>query len=201
MAQSIQPWQEAVAEIWDLFKASQAEFDRRSQETKAGFKEVETRFKETDKQLRRLEGLFGMQWGRMMEALVQPAAVQLFQERQIDVHTIAPRVKHQRNGHMMELDLVLENASEMVILEVKTALRVQDVQDFLDDLSQLFEYAPRYRGYRVYAGVAGLDILEGADRFAYRQGLFVLKVGEAGLVRIMNDAAFQPKDFGQMEHS
>jgi hypothetical protein len=192
-----QNWQEAVAEIWDLFKETDAKFKETQIELDKRFKETDVRFKETDQKLRRLEGLFGLQWGRMMEALVEPAALNLFRERGLDVHTIAPRIKHKRNGHTLELDLVLENEGEVVILEVKSALRVQDIQDFLADLNQLLDFVPRYRSYKVYAGVAGLDIMEDADRYAYRQGLFVLTFTGEGVVQIKNDPDFQPKDFAQ----
>ncbi len=194
-----QPWQEAVAEVWQLFKEtdakfkeSNAEFDKRFKETQA---ELDRRFKDTDQKLKRLEGLFGSQWGRMMEALVEPAALKLFQERGIQVHHIYQRMKSQQNGHTLELDLVLENDNEVVIIEVKSTLRVNDVRDFLDDLSQLFVFVPRYRSYKVYAGVAGLEIVEDADRYAYRQGLFVLSFSGEGVVQIKNDPAFRPKDF------
>ncbi|MEW5959021.1 MAG: DUF3782 domain-containing protein [Chloroflexota bacterium] len=197
-------WEDAAAEVWQLFKETDAKFketDVKFKETDAKFKETQAeldrRFKETDTHLRRLEGLFGSQWGKMMEALVQPGALKLFQERGIPVHSIAPRIKHQRNGQTLELDLVLENETEVVILEVKSTLKVSDVTDFLADLGQLFAFVPRYRRYKVYAGVAGLDIVEDADRYAYRQGLFVVQVGGEGVVSLKNDPQFQPRDFAQ----
>ena len=54
---------EAIAEIWKLF----AETDARMKETAASMKE-------TDARIRRMEGAWGIQWGRMLEALVRPAA-------------------------------------------------------------------------------------------------------------------------------
>lgn len=50
-----QTTQEAVAEIWRLFK----ETDARFKETDA---RLDQRFRETDDKLRRLESLFGAQW-------------------------------------------------------------------------------------------------------------------------------------------
>jgi len=181
-----QTWQEAVAEIWDLFK-----------ETDVRFKETDVRFKETDQKINQLSGLFTSQWGKLIEALVQPNALKLFQERGIQVHYVSQRVKAQLNGHSMELDLLLENERKVVVVEVKSTLRVSDVDDFLAQMARLFEFFPRYKSYRVYGAVAGLDIVEGVTRYAYRQGLFVLGVVGNGMVQIQNDAEFQPKDFAQ----
>ncbi len=130
-----------------------------------------------------------------MEALVEPSAIQLFQERGIQVNYVYQRIKARRNGRHMELDIVLEDDDVVVIVEVKSTLRVQDVRDFLETLEELLVYFPRYKDHTIYGGVAGLDIVEDADRFAYRHGLFVLCVVGEGLVKILNDVSFEPKDF------
>ncbi len=187
---STQPWQDAVAEIWQLFK----ETDARFKETDA---RLDKRFEETDKKIRELSGLFTSQWGKMIEALVEPNALKLFQERGIQVHYIYRRVKSKQHGRTMELDLLLENSDEVVVIEVKSTLRISNVQDFLErKMKQFLEFFPRYQGYRIYGGVAGLDIVEEADRYAYRRGLFVLSAAGDGVAQIKNDAAFCPKDFG-----
>ncbi|MFM6660361.1 MAG: DUF3782 domain-containing protein, partial [Microcystis panniformis] len=51
---------------------------------------------------------------------------------------------------------------------------------------------PEYNHKQLYGAVAGIEIEEGADKYAYRQGLFVLaQRGEN--VAILNDTDFQPK--------
>ena len=177
-----QEWREMADEFWRSFRTMQAELD--------------LRFKATDQKLNRLEGMFGLQWGRLVEALVQPNAVSLFQERGIQVHRWHQRSKSQLNGETMELDIILENSDEVVIVEVKTSLHSNDVQDFLADLRQVKRFFPSYEGYRIYGAVAGLEIGEEAARYAYRQGLFVVQVAGEGMAQMRNDAAFKPRDFG-----
>jgi hypothetical protein len=229
--------EQSVAEIWALFKETDARLDERFRETDARLDErfretdarlderfretdarLDERFRETDARLderfretdatlnryfrqtseniNRLEGLFHTQWGKMMEALVQPNALKLFQDRGIQVQYIYPRAKSQKNGDSMEIDLILENGAEIVVVEAKSTLGVSDVRDFLDDLAAFTKFFPKYASYRIYGAVAGLDIIEDADRFAYRQGLFVLNVVGDGMVQIKNDEKFQPHDFG-----
>ena len=67
-----QTWQEAAAEVWQLFK-----------ETDAKFKETDAKFKETDRKINQLSGLFTSQWGKLIEALVEPNVLDLFQRRGI----------------------------------------------------------------------------------------------------------------------
>ena len=68
---------EAIAEIWKLFADTDArmkETDALLKETAASMKDTDARMKETDARIRRMEGAWGIQWGRMLEALVRPAA-------------------------------------------------------------------------------------------------------------------------------
>lgn len=208
---------EAIDEVWALFKATDARIEQQRLETEAQFRETSEKFRETaeqmretaeqmretderlrgtDERLRMLDGLFTGQWGKMLEALVKPGALRLFQDRGVDVRYTYQRPEAQLNGHTMEIDLLLENGSEIVVVEVKSTLKVEDVREFLVDLDQFLDFFPQHRDKAVYGAVAGLTIEESADRFAYRQGLFVLSVMGDGLVQILNDNRFQPTDFG-----
>lgn len=185
-----QTTEEAVAEIWQLFR-----------ETDAKFKETDKRFKETDERMdrrfRQLEGLFGNQWGRLIEALVEPGVLRLFQARGIDVHNVYRRALAQVGGNSMEIDLLLENTNEAIVVEIKSQLTVEWVNDFLEELTRFHHFFPKYKGYRLYGAVAGLNVAQDVARYAYRRGLFVLSVTGNEMVQILNDAKFRPQDFGQ----
>lgn len=183
-----------IAEIWKLFKETDARLDERIKETDA---RIEQRSRETDEKLRRLEGLFGIQWGRMLEALVEPGALKLFQERGIAVHYAYRRVLAQLNGDSMEIDLLLENTTEAVAVEVKSRFTNEWVNEFLNDLNSFVHFFPKYQGYRLYGAIAGLEMPVDVAKYAYRRGLFVIKITGDDIVQIVNDDKFRPRDFGQ----
>lgn len=196
-------WEDSVAEIWKLFKETDARLDQRIAETDARLDQriaetdarLAVQFAETDRKITRLEGVLGMQWGRLMEALVQPGVLQLFQERGIAVRHVFQRAKGQLEGDTLELDLLLENGTEIIVVEVKTRFTASDVSDFLLDLSQVTRFFPRYETYTIYGAVAGLEMPSDVSRYAYKQGLFVLAVEGEGLLQLKNDKNFKPKDF------
>jgi hypothetical protein len=199
-----QSTQEAVAEIWQLFRETDAKFketDAKFKETDAKFKETDAKIQETTRQIQALEGLIGSQWGKFIEALVQPNVLRLFQAWGIQVHYIYRRATSELNGQNMEVDLLLENDEDVIVVEVKSTLKVQDVNDFLDELKDFLHFFPKYANRRIYGAVAGLSIEEGADRFAYRRGLFVLGVVGDGIVQIKNDQRFRPRDFAADEQN
>jgi len=174
-----------VQEIWALFR-----------ETREQIREVAKRQEETDKAIRGLNELFTGQWGKLVEALVEPSVLRLFQERGIQVIDTAQRLKTTKNGEQMEIDILATNEDSVIVVEVKTTLKVEDVNAFISEkLSRFFEFFPKYKGMTLYGAVAGIRIEEVADRYAYRKGLFVLTLSGEGMVVILNDEKFRPKEW------
>ena len=129
-----------------------------------------------------------------IEEMVEPAVVQLFQERGIDVTQTMSRLKSKRPGAAMEIDILVVNGSELVAVECKSRLSKDDVDDFLDRLQRFKLAFPQFRDFQVYGAVAGIESDHGIDSYAYRRGLFVIKQsGET--VKIINDVQFQPVGF------
>lgn len=200
-----EPIDRSFEEIRQLFRETDARLDRRIAETDARLDQriTETNarlavlFQESRQQLAELEALFGGQWGRLLEALVKPGALRLFQERGIPVRRVHERSEARVNGESMEVDLILDNGDAIVVVEVKSRMRIADIDEFVVDLGRFTEFFPRYRGYRIYGAAATLKTEENASRYAYRRGLFVLSLGSDGLTRIENDASFRPRNFSQ----
>jgi hypothetical protein len=187
-----------AAEFDRRLAESKAEADRRAAESKA---EADRRAAEADRRTAELEKLvastnaavnnLSSRWGLFVENLVEPAAVQLFQERGIDVKETHKRMKVHRGEIAMEIDIFVVDDTEAVAIEVKSHLTKAYVDEFLDDLSKLKQAFPAYKNYQIYGAVAGIEIDEGVDRYAYKKGLFVIRQsGET--VEIVNDHKFKP---------
>jgi len=180
--------EQAVESIRTLFRETDQRLDRR-------FEATEREIEALSAQTRAAENLFTSQWGRLLEASVKPGVAELFQARRIAVNRSQERLRVRQGGKEMEIDLLLVNGDALVVVEVKSTLKVEDIRKLLRDLEVFLDFFPEYRGYRRFGAVAGLVIDESADRYAYRQGLFILTMGREGLVTLRNDDAFRPKDF------
>jgi hypothetical protein len=171
------------------------ETDRKFQDLMDAQKETDRRFQETDREFQeaaRVVNNLGGQWGLFLAYQVAPACERVFGERGIPVQMVSQRVKKRRGGDTLEIDVLVVNAGHVVVVEVKASLSVADVREFLDDLRQFRAFFPEYADWQVHGAVAGIRIEDGADRYAYRQGLFVLaQTGDT--VKILNDPNFQPK--------
>ena len=150
--------------------------------------------KRLDKRINQLKGVFTSQWGELVESLVQGDLVTLLQGRDVAVNTIHQRAEGRRNGEHYEFDIVAGNGDEVVVTEVKTTLRSEDVAQFLDKLRRFTVYEPRYRGERIYGAVAYLKADGAVVTYAQRQGLFVIRAtGDSA--SIVNDKDFEPAVF------
>ncbi|MEB3290046.1 MAG: DUF3782 domain-containing protein [Leptolyngbya sp.] len=189
------------------------ETDRKFQETALQFKETDRKFQETDRQFQETDrkiqaaiqenrrinqqvskqiGELGGAWGRFVEDLVAPACERIFLERGIPVDQVSQRVKRRRQGETLEIDVLVVNQGHILAVEVKSSLSVADVNRFVADLERFFTFFPEYTDMQLYGAVAGIGIESGADRYAYRQGLFVLaQSGDS--VTLLNDSTFSPK--------
>jgi hypothetical protein len=199
-----------IADIYKLFEKTEAQFaesqkeaerrnakaDRlsaeaeRREEANRSMEELKKQVQETTKAVNNLTTPLC----HFIEEMVEPAVVRLFLERGIDVTQTMSRLKSQRPGAAMEIDIVAVNGSELVAVECKSRLSKDDVNDFLARLQRFKVAFPQFREFRIYGAVAGIEIDHGIDAYAYRQGLFVIKQsGET--VKIVNDAQFQPVGF------
>jgi hypothetical protein len=175
-----------------LLREQSQETDRQIQATIAENQRVN---QQLSQQLSKQLGELGGAWGRFVENLVAPACETIFWARGIPVHQVSQRVRKRQNGDTLEIDVLVLNQEHVLAVEVKSSLGVEDVKAFVANLERFYDFFPEYSQRRLYGAVAGIGIEAGADRYAYRQGLFVLaQSGET--VVILNDAEFQPRAWG-----
>ncbi len=100
-------------------------------------------------------------------------------------------MKSNRPGTAMEIDIFAVDGSVAVAIEVKARFSQRDVEDFLGKLGRFKQAFPHQASYQIYGAVAGIEIDAGVDRYAYQQGLFVIRQS-GDTVAIANDSAFRP---------
>ncbi len=190
--------------IYKGFKETDERIEKQRQETEKRWRETDARMdrlhretqKEIDKVAKQLGGVTES-LGRFSEEGVLAAVKRLFDKRGIPLDHFFRNLVGPLDGETMETDVIGVGPEHAVLIEVKLRLRQADVKEFLEKkLPRLFEFFPNLQRPVLYGGVAGMSIDEDADRFAYKQGLFV--IGQSGdSLRIINDKKFKPRSFAQ----
>ena len=94
----------------------------------------------------------------------------------------------------MEIDILAVDDTQLVLVECQSSLSKDDVDDLLGKLSKFKQAFPRYSDCKTYGAVAGIEIDEGVDRYAYKKGLFVIKPS-GDTVAIINNEQFKPQSW------
>lgn len=132
--------------------------------------------------------------GKLVESLVEGDIINLLQQGGIAVHDTSMRRKGKHGDSDFEFDIIAHNGQEIVIIEVKRTLRVNDVHHFIDKLTHAREWVDEYKSYNVYGAVAFLREESGAGRLAEKEMLFVVKATDNSAA-IANRPAFSPRSF------
>ena len=176
-----------------LLKEQSQETDRRFQETDRRFRETERWFKQQHKEFDKKLGKLGNRLGEFVEEFIKPSVVKIFQERGIAVHMVTRDVEAHRPelGLAMQIDLFVTNDDSCVLIEVKSHLSLDDVNEHVERMGKFKVMFPLYAAKKVYGAVAGMVIPDNVARYAYRQGFFVIaQRGE--MATILNDEHFDP---------
>ncbi len=180
--------EQGFREIWKMFAETDKRLDQRFKETERVIQETSAQIKATDKKVHDLTD----KWGLFVEGLVVPAAKRMFQERGIEIKEVYHRAEASRNGQSMEVDVLAAGSEYAVLIEAKSTLKVEDVNEHIERLHRFKEFFPRYSDATAIGAVAGIVISEDADKYAYKRGLYV--IAQSGdTVKILNDDQFQPK--------
>ena len=140
------------------------------------------------KRTKELDELFTGQWGKLVETLVEGKLVPLLNERGIDVLDTSMRLESKE----MEIDIVAANGKDVVLVEVKTTLKVKDVDYFIKKLNKAKKVFPRFEKNNIIGAVAYLKADEGSKDYAIGKGLFVIKATGSS-ASIVNSNKSKPK--------
>lgn len=124
--------------------------------------------------------------------------IALLNRRGVGVDQLSANLERNYGGRRWEIDIFAVSSAELVAVEVKTTLRVGDVDHFVKTLRSVTVLLPDYAAHAAYGAVAYLKANESADAYAERQGLFVIRATGSS-ASITNREDFRPRTFGRRQ--
>jgi hypothetical protein len=188
-------FRESEQERKEYQRTSQQAFEQYRQTSKREMTKLRETVEQTSKQIAQTNKQVGgltSRWGEFVENLIKPAAARLFQEKGIDVHLTSLRVTGQDDKGSIEIDILVENTTEVVAIEVKSHLEIRDVKRFLQTLERFKKVFPKHKSDKLYGAVAGIKIDERANEYAIQEGLFLIQPAGDSVI-IANSHNFEPK--------
>ncbi len=182
---------------------SQKRTDEQLKETDKEIKEVARQQKKTNYQIkaltRAISDLNGT-WKRFSEKIVFDNIEYTLNALGFKEFVISRNLKREHNSKQMEIDILAVGEDYVLVMEVKTTLKVEHVRKFVKKLKDKFlSFFPEFKGrYKVYGVVIGINLQEGVDEFAIKNGLLVFRYKDKGEVEVLNPEGFRPKDFSTL---
>ena len=185
---SQQKTEAAIASFTRETEASIASFTR---ETKAVIASFTKETKASQKQLRRELGGMGRTQGEIAEDLFGRSLIPLMIKRELVLDQVIQRLK---DFGTKEYDVVGLNSTKVVLLEVKTKLRQQDVEDFLNEkLAAFRQDFPKYSDRDIIGAVGALVVKKEISDYATSRGLYVFTQNGEDNAEIVNPPDFKPE--------
>lgn len=154
------------------------ETDRRMQETDQKMKESDLKFEKMREELRELSTRFTSQSGHIIEGLMEPSAIKIFQDRGYDINRCWKNFKKYNKsvGRKLEVDLLLLDDDIAIIVEVKINCTCKDVDHFVEQMRHFKEVCPEYANKKILLSLAAINYDRDSDSHAKKMGLFVIRV-------------------------
>jgi hypothetical protein len=172
-------------EIAEQMKESAEESDKRfkeiAEQMKESAEEADRRFKETGKLLKETGRQLGdvhNRLGELVEHIIVPNILQKVKPLGYKFKYVRKRCEFMDKNFRLiaEADIVLINGEYIMIIEVKTVLKVKDVDNHLERLERIRRDAcPPDESHRLIGCVAGAVVDEAVKRYAHKKGFYVLE--------------------------
>ncbi len=184
------------AELADVLESQAQETNRQIRETERLLKEGN---RETDRQLRELKqqiGGLGEKFGSFTEGMAFPSMRKLLEQRfHMDVITLWALSR--KNGSFLELDVLAYSNStvnEVYIVEVKSHLRQEGIDQMKKILREFHHFFPGHTGKKVFGILAAVDFPEEVRSKVLREGIYLARIHE-DVFDLQVPSDFQPRAF------
>ncbi|MBO2526309.1 MAG: hypothetical protein CW341_11555 [Bacteroidetes bacterium] len=158
------------------------ENERLIKELRENGKEIDRRMEESDRKLKErmneLNSQFISQSGHIIEGLMEPSAMKMFQDKGYDIDRCWKNFsKYDKSmGKKLEVDLLLLDDEVAIIVEVKINCTRRHIDHFIKQMAYFKKVCPEYADKEIMLAIAAVNYDRSAAEYAHKQGLFVIRV-------------------------
>jgi hypothetical protein len=180
---------EELKELVASLAIAQKETDRQLQETD---RQLTRQIRELGKQI----GGLGKKFGGFTEGLALPSMEKILYGK-FHMEVVSPSVRVSKRGEHLEIDvLAYANSSinEVYVVEVKSHLREESLQQIKEILQRFREFFPEHRDKKVFGILAAVDMSAAVRQRVLEAGVYVARIRDE-IFDLDVPASFQPKAY------
>jgi hypothetical protein len=156
--------------------------------------ETQKQIKQTNKQL----GELGNRWGSYTEGLAYPSLEKVLRQK-FKMTVISPRIHSKQKGRNLELDILgyaNDDVNAAVIVEIKSRLTEEDLQQLLDALKEFPKAFPDHADKKLYGIMAAVNVPENMKQQVLKHGIYLAQISD-DTFRLTVPRNFIPKNYGK----
>ena len=172
------------AELDAQYAKNAAEAAARSAELDAIFKKNAAEFANTEKVLKEL-GIFAEGTNKKVEGISRTTGeiAQEFFYSSLDKDKTLGGIKfdyidanlhNSKKGQSHEVDIFLENSNSVGIVEVKSKVRKDDIEQLKNIVAKFYQFHPNFKSYKIIPALAGKAFPKALQNQALKEGFIVL---------------------------
>ncbi|MDR1218473.1 MAG: hypothetical protein LBK73_02565 [Treponema sp.] len=162
---------------WTAVERGFVEIQKAHKETEKTLNALGISHKETEKTLNKAIGGLSNTMGSLVEHFMTAGLPQKFKQFGFTFNRVATvKWADGENNIYTEIDGLLENGSQAMVVEVKTTLRNEDVDDHLARMEKVRKYADLHGDKRDFLGAIAAAIVDKSSReYALKKGFYVIE--------------------------
>jgi hypothetical protein len=183
--------------VWAMMQENaerQKETDRIVKENAEQQKETDRIVKENAKQLGKLGGRFG----EMVEYMVKPNLIAKFHELGFVFEKAYQQatIEDKENNIFTEVDITLENGDKVMLVEVKSKPKTEDITDHVERMEKVRFHANLHGDNRKYLGaIAGMVFNSNEKLFAMKNGFYVIEPSGETFIITAPEGDYSPREW------
>ena len=188
LMESRQQMEESRQQMDQRMEESRQQTDQRIEESRRKMDESWERIEKSMAEMNKNIGGLGNSFGLFIETMFSTEILRKFDELGFQFNTRANHKRFYEAGKIIaEIDSVLENGDYVMLVEVKTTLSNEYIEDHLERIALIRKYMDARGDRRKLVGaVAGGVVPESVLNYAHKKGLYVLvQTGDAVAVADM----------------
>jgi len=141
-------------------------------------------------------GELGNKFGSFTEGMAFPSMQKLLVEK-FGAEFIAPRAQRRRGGETIELDVMGYSngkANRVIAVEVKSHLRNEHLDEFVETLEKIPKFFPEHRGKEVIGILAAVDIPQDMPKRVAKAGIHLACISDENFL-LVDPKGFRAKSF------
>ena len=141
-------------------------------------------------------GQLGNKFGSFTEGMAFPSMQKLLVEK-FGAEFVAPRAQRRRGGETIELDVLAYSngrTNRVVVVEVKSHLRQDHLDEFVETLEKIPKFFPEHRGKEIIGIIAAVDIPADMPKRVAKAGIHLARIHD-DTFKLADPRGFRAKSF------